>query len=382
MPYLFHPDFSHLCLEFFDKYNQINLVVRFFKRLFFIIPFLAGLLLSLLVFALLLATLLDYRPPEKKTAVVIQPAGKNTINKKELALLSWNIGYAGLGKEMDFFYDGGHQVRPSRQLHDAYLNAILEFLNYKTNMDFILLQEVDEKSRRSYRTDQLEKIAETLPGHCFSFATNYDVPFVPAPPDNPMGKVKSGLMTMSLVNPESSERVSFPGNYTWPISLFMLDRCFLVQRVKTGFGKDLILVNTHNSAFDDGQLRQQQMEVLRTFAVQEFEIGNYVIVGGDWNQNPPDYKPEKITNGDYAVKNDLGNIPVNFMPEGWHWAFDETTPTNRFVVSDYEKHKTPTTIIDYFLVSPNVEVISVSTTDLGFAYSDHNPVSLKVTLND
>ena len=28
----------------------------------------------------------------------------------EISLLTWNIGYCGLDKEMDFFYDGGTKV--------------------------------------------------------------------------------------------------------------------------------------------------------------------------------------------------------------------------------------------------------------------------------
>ena len=31
------------------------------------------------------------------------------------SVISWNIGYGGLGKESDFFYDGGEQVRMDRK---------------------------------------------------------------------------------------------------------------------------------------------------------------------------------------------------------------------------------------------------------------------------
>ncbi len=37
-----------------------------------------------------------------------------------------------------------------------------------------------------------------------------------------------------------------------------------------------------------------------------------------------------------------------------------------------------TSVIDGFLVSPNVEIASVKTLDLGFAHSDHNPVRVKL----
>ena len=45
-----------------------------------------------------------------------------------------------------------------------------------------------------------------------------------------------------------------------------------------------------------------------------------------------------------------------------------------------QKGKTFTTLIDFYLVSPNVEILEVKTIDLDFKYSDHQPISLKVKL--
>ena len=36
--------------------------------------------------------------------------------------------------------------------------------------------------------------------------------------------------------------------------------------------------------------------------------------------------------------------------------------------------------VDGFLVSPNVEVLESAVVDTGFAYSDHNPISMTVKL--
>ena len=301
--------------------------------------------------------------------------------ENELTLLTWNIGYAGLGSEMDFFYDGGKRVRPSKSLNQSYLNSILEFLGRNKEVDFILLQEVDAFSRRSYRNNQMDLFANTLNEHCYSFAKNYDVPFVPMPPTNPMGRVKSGLVSFAKSTPVESERRSFPGNFAWPKSLFMLDRCFLVQRFKTSRSKNLVLINTHNSAFDDGQLRKQQLEVLKDFALEEYQKGNYVIVGGDWNQNPPGFNPDDISSGNLASRNDQGSIPVDFMPAGWTWSYDPKTPTNRSVEFPYRPVSTPTTVIDFFLLSPNITINSVNCVNLNFEASDHNPVLINVNLN-
>lgn len=346
----------------------------------YIIPVLFGLLLSILILSLLLATIFDYRPKSKIEVKLKNPTSEKIINKTQLTILSWNIGYAGLGKDMDFFYDGGEKVRPTPGRNQIYLEGILDFLHMTDDVDFVLLQEVDHKSKRSYFTDQVATISERLSRHNYAYAPNYKVPFVPVPPSRPMGKVFSGLMTLSTYDPVTSERRSFPGNYAWPKSLFMLDRCFLVQRFKTSPGRELVLINTHNSAFDDGQLREQQMQVLREFSLNEYQKGNFVILGGDWNQNPPGFDPQQVSSGHISVKNDLGNIPENFMPKGWTWAFDPSVPTNRNVVKPYRKGETPTTIIDFFLVSPNIDVISVKTENLNFNFSDHNPVNINFRL--
>jgi hypothetical protein len=73
-------------------------------------------------------------------------------------------------------------------------------------------------------------------------------------------------------------------------------------------------------------------------------------------------------------------MDVNTMPEKWIWAFDPSTPTNRDNAFPFEKGKTPTTILDYFLISPNVELLTAKNIDLGFKNSDHNPVYVKVRL--
>ena len=66
-----------------------------------------------------------------------------------LTVLSWNIGYAGLGDDMDFFYDGGKRVRDSRRRTLENLRNIVAELR-KADADIMLLQEVDCDSHRSY----------------------------------------------------------------------------------------------------------------------------------------------------------------------------------------------------------------------------------------
>ena len=74
------------------------------------------------------------------------------------------------------------------------------------------------------------------------------------------------------------------------------------------------------------------------------------------------------------------NYSKEFKPEGLTGILIKKNPTARSVVKPYKKGENFRTIIDGFLASDNVEVISTKTKDLDFIYSDHNPVILNFKL--
>ena len=326
---------------------------------------------------LLYSTLTDYSPKEKTTLVENESVPK-LMDTLSFSLVSWNIGYAGLDKSMDFFYDGGKNVRPTREASLHNFEGILKTLKLYQNFDFLLIEEVDLKSKRSYRVNQFETIGRHFPGYSKTIGINYNVNFVPSPLKDPLGKVYSGLAIFSKSEPARSTRYSFPGNYSWPLSLFMLDRCFVVNEYPLTNGKKLIVLATHNSAYDDGTLRKQQMDYMKNILLDFYSKGDYVIAGGDWNQCPHGFEPQ--FNGDVFDTKDLIYIDKDYPDTGWTWAYDPTIPTNRRVMIPYEKGKTSTTLIDYFLCSPNIQVEKVNGRVLGFEYSDHQPVEIQIKL--
>jgi len=336
-------------------------------------------LVGLLCLLFILATMADFKPEplEKEEKQGNSPGIQKTDSV--FTILSWNIGYFGLGKECDFFYDGGRMTRPSKSGYLNYSGQALRHLSLGEKCDFYIFQEVDMKSRRSYYDDQVTRLRGVFPDHESSSAVNYLVSFVPVPIRNPLGKVKSGLVNFSSFHTIENSRYAFPGGYKWPVRLFMLDRCFLLSRLELPDGKELVLINTHNEAFDDGSQRNQQMAVLKELMLREYEKGNFVITGGDWNQNPVGYSIERLSNSDIGRIIEPA-IEPDFLPFGWQWVFDPETPTNRDVDKPYRKGETPTTIIDFFVVSPNVSVIDVKTEDLGFQWCDHQPVIMTFKL--
>lgn len=346
------------------------------KRILKILGLIIVLILVLFGIFLIYATIDDYRPEEK--IIVYQNESPDAFNDTSvLSLMIWNIGYAGLGDDMDFFYDGGSQVRTSQEKTAENLKAVMNFIAAEDSTDFFLFQEVDIDSKRSYHLNQYDSVSTIFPDYASVFAPNYKVFFVPVPISNPMGKTEGGLMTVSRYKVSESVRYAFPGNYEWPKSLFMLDRCFLVNRYPLENGKELLIINTHNSAYDDGSLRTAQMEYLKDFLLEEYGKGNYIIVGGDWSQSPPNFTPN--FKDQVHDEDNRSDIPGDYLSD-WTWLYDKSQPTNRRVKTIYKKGETPTALIDFFLLSPNVEALEVKTVDLNFEHSDHQPVKAFVKL--
>ncbi len=333
----------------------------------------------LFVLFLVYASITYYDPP-LELIVADSPTPDTIPVKVPLNALTWNIGYAGLGDDMDFFYDAGRKVRDTKERTMQNLDSIAGLLSRHRGTGFILLQEVDFDSHRSYHLREHEVLAKALGQH-YAFALNYNVAFVPIPPRSPMGRVTSGVVSFSRYDADISTRYAYPGQFGWPNRLFNLRRCMLVSRYPTKNGREFILINTHKSAFDDGSLKAQEMQLLKEFALQEYGRGNYVVVGGDWNQSPPEF-PLSTFGENYRVDFfKLTNVAPNYMPEGWQWAFDPGAPTNRYLNEPYTPGKTFRTILDFFLVSPNVQVLGCKTIDLNFRHSDHNPVTINFVLN-
>lgn len=357
-----------------SAYNKQSIM----KALKIILKGIAFLVIFLIAF-LVFATITDFKPVASE--VIYESESPDLIDvNTNLSLMIWNIGYCGLSDDMDFFYDGGKQVRASGENVKNNISQNVKFISKNDSLSFVLLQEVDLYSRRSYFTNQFDTLNNRLSKHKGFFAKNYDVKFVPTPPLNPLGRVKSGIAGYSVYNPSTVTRYSFPGNFSWPTNLFMLDRCFLVMRFPTTNNKELLVINTHNSAYDDGSLKIQQMEYLKKFLTDEYNKGNYIIVGGDWNQNPPQMAREDLKENSPAKRFILNSVPDNYLPERWSWVYDPGTPTNRYLNMPYNEKESIKITIDFFLISPNIESIYVKAADLNFKHSDHQPVFCVVKL--
>lgn len=331
-----------------------------------------------------LMTVASYHPvPVEK--ITGQGRATGPAAGSEFSFFTWNLGYGGLGKKMDFFYEGGKRVRPVKREFNDYFGGILRELKNIDTVDFVFLQEIDRHSKRSYYTDEFAEAGQVLSGYAAFFAKNYDSRFVPVPADDPMGRVVSGLAVYSKYNPDSAFRYDFGTKFSWPKQLFFLQRCFISMKYRLKSGKYLVIINTHNSVFDEkGELRKKELGMIEKYAMHEYRLGNYVVVGGDWNQNPPGWWKEWNKNDpqlkrSYNMREYIPQMSDTIF-RGWSFAYDPVIPTNRDVDKPYYEGITKTTTIDFFVVSPNVKVLNVRAVPSGFENSDHQPVWIKIKL--
>jgi endonuclease/exonuclease/phosphatase family metal-dependent hydrolase len=323
----------------------------------------------------------EYRPKPIEQALTSGTASRTPAVGDPLTIISWNIGYASLDSSMDFFMDGGKSTRPATAANvNENMQGIRTFIQ-QTAPDIALLQEVDTYSYRSYYMDQAAFLADKWNGST-SFTPNFQTAFVPIPLPKPLGRVNSGLLTMSTFSSTASLRMSLPSPFKWPVRLANLKRCLLIERLPlANSDKELTLANLHLEAYSSAEGRNAQMHVLLDFLKAEYEKGNYCIAGGDFNQNFPDIDPAMFRLKDVRHFTP-GLLSQDMLPEGWHFAADTETPSSRLLNEPYSGDWQTTQLyaIDGFLLSPNIEVLSIQTVNHEFLYSDHNPVVLKAVL--
>ena len=348
------------------------------KKFFEILLYLLIAVLALGVLLIVFLTVSEYRPAEVEAVPVVITAEAQKIPTGEsIELVSWNIGYAALGKDADFIMDGGGKAPSAdKALVEANLTGISETLK-EEDAEIWLLQEADSDSKRSYHNDFREIF--TLASN--TYALNYSCPFVPFPWP-PFGRINSGLLTASSYEIEQAERISLPCPFSWPLCTANLKRCLLVSYLPVeGSDKKLVLINLHLEAYDSGEGKIAQTKQLREFMQSEYEKGNYVIAAGDFNQIFPD--TETVYPNTHPENWTPGMLDDESIPEGFSFAFDASTPTCRLLNQPYDPSDTVNTqyyVIDGMIYSPNITLNSVETLDESFTFSDHNPVKFSITL--
>ncbi|MGL5085266.1 MAG: endonuclease/exonuclease/phosphatase family protein [Clostridium sp.] len=350
------------------------------KKILIGIGVIVGVIVAIILGYIIFLTIKDYRPEEVINLEVKD--GSNDVVKigENINVVTSNIGFGGMDKDVHFFMDGGSMSRAISEERVIYNTEKASEVLDNISPNIIMFQEVDINSTRSYKVDQSKILKEKYEGYSSSNAINYDVPWLALPLREPHGKVLASQMTLTNKAVISSERIALPIDETWPQRLAGLDRAMLVTRMKVENNKELVAINVHLSAYDKGgEIRRKQLTYLTGILEEEYEKGNYVIIGGDWNQAIPG-SDASIFETEEEWPDWLVEMPEDFKPKGYSWNFDKTTPSCRNAGKEYIKGYNFLAVIDGFMVSDNIEVVNTKTIDTQFEYSDHNPVSTTIKL--
>ena len=295
------------------------------------------------------------------------PADRSPPANEPLYVMVWNIGYAGLGEESDFKADGGEMLRPpGKDVVKKNLAGIQGVLK-QAEPDVVLMQELAGPGFLTMGVDVLGGVKDTLADYSMLFSSDIRTRFFPGPMS-----LKHGLGTFMRVAHEPTEIVRIaeePGTI-----MGFIKRRYHVQVTELDVsGQPWVLINVHLSAFDEGaNTRMVQLREVLDLADSYYQQGKAVAVGGDWNMRlaPTDF----AYTADDSAQFWIHDFPREELKEGWQLAIDPAVPSVRTNEQPYEAGRNYTTNIDGLLLSPNVVLESAKGCDLGFQYTDHQPV--------
>ncbi|MDD6213562.1 MAG: endonuclease/exonuclease/phosphatase family protein [Clostridiales bacterium] len=348
----------------------------------------AGIILAILLILILgyvAYVFFTYNRIEDKQALT--PEGTASLTELQTGTsytaVTSNMGFGAYTADFTFFMDGGSQSWASSKesVIDCIQQGAEKALSFSP--DFVLFQEIDTDSTRSYHVNEMELMNSSFDNYTHVFAVNYHSAFLMYPFYQPHGKSNSGILTYSRAPVTSAVRRQLEISTT--LSKFVdLDRCYSVSRIPVEGGKELVLYNVHLSAYGgNDQIRTSQMTMLFQDMKAEYDAGNYTVCGGDFNHDFTGDSTMKLNNLEGSDFGWAQPFPADLLPEGisrcMDYSGDQLIPTTRNCDIPYGDDSM-TIILDGFLVSDNVQVDMVENIDTGFVYSDHNPVVLKFTL--
>ena len=298
----------------------------------------------------------------------------------EYKLMSYNMGFGAYEPDYGFFMDGGTESWAwSKERLQKNMQAMTDYVAAQ-QPDIVLFQEVDKDSTRTYHVDEIEYLKNAISGGSSTFGLNWDSPFLFYPITQPHGKSVSGLLTLSRFDIDSAIRRSLPVEDS-VMKIIDVDRCYIKNYLPVGDGsKKLVLYNVHMSAYtSDGTVADRQLELLVDDMTDEFNAGNYVICGGDFNKDllGDSSKYFGISGEEFSWAKPI-NMNV-FSGKPLTLICASNVPSNRNADGPVNPQQF-VVVLDGFIVSDNVSVLSNENIDTGFAYSDHNPVTMQFEL--
>lgn len=288
---------------------------------------------------------------------------------REIGVVTWNIGYGALGADADLFTDGGKSLRTlSKGQIEGAAQAIADQLA-QTGCDVICLQEVSEPGLLTRNIDVRGRIDHALAHYKRYYWADFKTVWLPR-----ALRICHGMATYAAIGSDRCRVIELPDADTQMLGFIKKSYVGVLNRFPIAdTDTSWVIINIHLPVFGvTPAARAAYLARLFDVATQEYEDGNLVVIGGDWNARlcptafPDQTDPKRLS--DYA------DLSPDSLPKEWKICADPKAPTVRVLDREFAEGRTYTTIFDGFVVSPNVRLATVDTLDLSFAHADHQPV--------
>jgi endonuclease/exonuclease/phosphatase family metal-dependent hydrolase len=326
-----------------------------------------------------LSRFLNYHPRAVQEEECRNEAGPPKLSAgQSIKVVTYNAQFfAGTGYH--FFYDGGADSLVDPGDVRKTVAAISGFLKQE-NPDFVLLQEVDCKARRTGYLDQIDLLINSLPADLRNYVATFywKSRFVPHP--KVMGPAGTKLVVFSRYRLDKATRYQLPSTPDNPVVKdFDFKRAILEVEIPLTNGGTFCLLNTHLEAFPKGtDVMERQVDHVLTRLVSLDQKGVPWIIGGDFNLLPPGQwarldleekgchrEPSEIS----AIFERYQGVPDISSASGEQMR-DFMTFTKRV-----EKDRVPIRTLDYFFSSPKVRIAGYAVRQAGVMHlSDHLPL--------
>jgi len=289
-----------------------------------------------------------------------------------LSIITWNLGYGGLGKETDFVADGGVHLRAAdAKLTSLYAHGIRDWVA-NADAEVFVFQEI---ARGGY-LNRGEDLISSVTGVLEEFEIWYQSAFQVRIPFLFTADMGNALALRRLAH--KVEVATLPSG---GLCCGWSRRFPVIAATIAGHERDIVVMSVHLAAFDKhATLRKRQLLALFDFARRKYAGGALVAIGGDFNfefASPPVKHSTPSSDLEW-----VHTFPVAMLPSGWTLVADPLVGTVRSLNQPFVKGENYVGVIDGFILSPGFAVDSIATADLGFEFSDHNPVKITLSIID
>ena len=221
--------------------------------------------------------------------------------KKTISVMTWNIRF-GVAR-LDFALDAcGDRVIISKGEVITGLEGIAKKIN-DSNVDIVLMQEVDVQSKRSSYIDQVQWLLDNTGMNYGVYASKWKSQIILA---DGIGRVDAGNLILSKWKLEDAKRHQLPlrGDQDGLTQLFYLRRNVITAKVNMP-GTPFFAVNAHLTAFAIDDTKQKHISGFKTILDDIVASGFNFVAGGDLNAIPPNATKtnycfdDQCTPGDY-----------------------------------------------------------------------------------